>query len=143
MSESLGIYSGEDQTMQLQEALIFGIVAMVLHEAGHVVAALALNVKVHEIGIHWKGPYIRRASGTGTQNLAITLAGPGMNLWLALFFLSTSPHFALCNLVIGVVNLMPIPASDGSRALQLIGKWIAISGIFAHSASVADGIKAK
>jgi Zn-dependent protease len=116
--------------MQLQEALLFGIAAMVLHEAGHVVAALALNVKVHKVGLHWKGPYIRRSSGTAAQNFVITLAGPGMNLWLALLFYRASPHFALCNLVIGVVNLMPIPASDGSRALQLISQWAGLREFF-------------
>ena len=129
--------------MQLQEALLFGIAAMVLHEAGHVVTALALNVKVHKVGLHWKGPYIRRSSGTAAQNFVITLAGPGMNLWLALLFYRVSPHFALCNLVIGVVNLMPIPASDGSRALQLISQWAGSSGIFSAHSTPVVGVKTK
>ena len=106
--------------MQLQEAVIFGIAAVALHETAHVAAALALKVKVHQIGINWKGPYIRRACGATTQNLAITLAGPGMNLWLAFMFHRISPDFAFSNLLIGVINLLPIPASDGSRALQLM-----------------------
>lgn len=113
--------------MQLQEAVIFGIAATALHEMGHVAAALALKVKVHRVGISRKGPYIRRACGTPTQNLAITLAGPGMNLWLAFMFHRVSPNFALCNLLIGVINLLPIPASDGSRVLQLMRKLISLS----------------
>ena len=106
--------------MQLTEALASGIAAMILHEMAHAAAALALKVKIHQIGMNRKGPYISRASGTTKQNLAITLAGPGINLWIALLFYRMSPNFALCSLVIGVVNLLPVPASDGSRALNLI-----------------------
>lgn len=113
--------------MQIQEAVIFGIAATALHEVGHVAAALALKVKVHQVGINRKGPYIRRACGTTTQNLAVTLAGPGMNLWLAFMFYRVSPNFALCNLLIGVINLLPIPASDGSRVLQLMWKLVSLS----------------
>lgn len=125
--------------MHLQEALTFGIAAMILHEVGHVLTSLVLKVKVHQVGIHWKGLYIRRASGTAAQNLAITLGGPGMNLWLALLFYRMSPHFALCNLVIGIINLMPIQASDGSRALQLIGRWIGASGIYSAPSTPIPG----
>jgi Zn-dependent protease len=106
--------------MQALDALTSAMAAMVLHEMAHVAAALSQKVKVHQVGINWKGPYIRRASGTPMQNLIITLAGPGINLWLALVFAHISPGFALCNLIIGITNLLPIPASDGSRALRLI-----------------------
>lgn len=95
---------------------------MFLHELGHVAAALVLKVKVHQVGISRKGAYIRREAGTAGQNLVITLAGPGLNLWVALLFHHVSPHLAYCNLVIGVVNLLPIPGSDGSRAFGLLGK---------------------
>jgi hypothetical protein len=40
----------------LQDALIFGIAAMILHEMAHVSVALAVKVKVHQVGINWKGP---------------------------------------------------------------------------------------
>jgi Zn-dependent protease len=106
--------------MQLQDALISSLAAMLLHEMAHVAVALALKVKVHQVGMNWSGPYIRRECGTAKQNLAITLAGPGVNLWLALLFHRISPNFALCNLIIGITNLLPISASDGSRALRLI-----------------------
>ena len=110
--------------MHLRDALLSGLAAMLLHEMGHIAAALTLKVKIYQIGIRWKGAYIRRQFGTARQNLIITVAGPGINLWLALLFYRISPNFALCNLVIGVTNLLPIPASDGSRALDLIGKWV-------------------
>lgn len=123
--------------MHLDQALLLGIVAMALHEMGHVAAALALKVKVHQVGMSRKGPYIRRAPGTNVQNFGITLAGPGMNLCLAVLFFHTSPHFALCNLVIGIVNLLPIPASDGSRALQLARKMVGSAAMPAGSESLS------
>jgi Zn-dependent protease len=114
--------------MPLQDALLLGIAAMIVHEMAHVSFALALKVKVHQVGINWKGPYVRRASGTAAENLAITLAGPGINLWLALLLHHMSPHFALCNLAIGISNLLPIPSSDGSRALHLIRNLVNLWG---------------
>jgi Zn-dependent protease len=114
--------------MQLQDALIFGIAAMILHEMAHVFVALALKVKVHGVGINWKGPYVRRASGTAAENLAITLAGPGINLWLALLLHHMSPNLALCHLAIGVTNLLPIPSSDGLRALHLVRNLVSLWG---------------
>ena len=77
--------------MSLQDALIFGIAAMILHEMAHVSVALALKAKVHQVGINWKGLYVRRAPGTVVENLAITLAGPGINLWLALLVFVAGP----------------------------------------------------
>lgn len=110
--------------MHLQTALISSLAAMAFHEMAHVAVALAQGVKVHQVGINWRGPYIRRASGTAKQNLGITLAGPGINLCLALLFHSISPDFALCNLILGVTNLLPLPASDGSRAVKLLGNLV-------------------
>lgn len=114
--------------MQVQDAVTYGLAATLLHEMAHLAVAVALKVKVHQVGINWRGPYLRRASGTTKQNLAITLAGPLSNLWLALLFYRVSPNFALCNLVIGITNLLPIPASDGSRALRLISNSASLYG---------------
>lgn len=113
--------------MQIQNLITYGIAALVLHEMAHIIAAVALNVKVHQIGFTWKGPYVRRACGTAKQNLTITIAGPGMNLLLALLLLRISPDFALCNLITGAFNLLPIPSSDGSRALHLIRKSFGVT----------------
>ncbi len=114
--------------MQIQDALTFGLAATLLHEVAHLAVAWALKVKVHQVGLNYRGPYIRREAGTAKQNLAITLAGPLSNLWLALLFYRLSPNFALCNLVIGVTNLLPIPASDGSRALRLLSNSASLDG---------------
>jgi Zn-dependent protease len=100
--------------------LASAIAAVVLHEAAHIAMAWVLRVKIYRVGMSWRGPYIRRESGTDRQNLAISLAGSGVNLALALAMLHISPSFALNNLVLGIWNLLPFPASDGSRARQVL-----------------------
>ena len=105
--------------MQLNEAFISGIAAMVLHELAH---DSHPGTEGEDLS-GWRkrrGAYIRREIGTAKQNLVITLSGPGINLVLAMLLHRISPNFALCNLVIGISNLLPIPASDGSRALHLL-----------------------
>jgi Zn-dependent protease len=95
-------------------------ISLVVHEMAHLLAAWSIGVPVHQIGITWKGPFIRRDSGTTGQNLAITLAGPSSNLLLAITLHRISPGFALTNLVLGTCNFLPFPSSDGLRALRLV-----------------------
>ena len=102
------------------EIIANAVLAVGLHELAHVVAAWATGVRVYQIGISRKGPFIRREAGTTGQNLTITLAGPGLNLLFALVFYRVAPRFALSNLVLGVSNLLPFASSDGSRALSLL-----------------------
>jgi Zn-dependent protease len=111
--------------MAIQEAALMGtianaILAVGLHELAHIAAASALGVRVYQVGMSRRGPFSRRDPGSTSQNLAITLAGPGINLLLALILHRTSPSFALNNLVLGICNLLPFPSSDGSRALSLL-----------------------
>src|ERR1700751_1941105 len=96
------------------------ILAVGLHEIAHVAAAKTIGVRVYQVGMSWRGPFIRRDAGTTGQNLTITLAGPGINLLLALILYRISPGFALSNFVLGVSNLLPFQSSDGSRALSLL-----------------------
>ena len=70
------------------QGLGLGIVAMLLHECGHVVAALLLGLQIKNVGMKWnKGLYTVRQNGTPTQNLIVAAAGPVTNLLLiAAFF---------------------------------------------------------
>lgn len=97
-------------------ALVF--LCMLLHEAGHLLACARFDIPVHHLGLNWMGMYLRRRRGNGWHELITCLAGPGMNLLVALLFWHTNYWFALCNLTFGWVNLLPIPYSDGSNALR-------------------------
>ena len=94
-----------------------GLAAMAFHEAAHIVAALALGVRVTKVGMGWKGMYTVRHSGPPNKNLLVSLAGPLMNLALILSW-HWLPTFGLANLCCGVVNLLPIEGSDGVRVIS-------------------------
>lgn len=93
----------------------FGVIAMLLHETGHLIAALLLGVRVKNVGMKWnKGFYIVREQGTPHQSLLIALAGPSTNLLL----IATSlwvPLFAAANFCYALANMLPIEGSDGYR----------------------------
>jgi Zn-dependent protease len=97
------------------QGLGIGVLAMVLHESGHIAAALMLGVRVKNIGIRWnKGLFTVRERGSQYQNLLIAMAGPFVNLlmvgtepWL--------PLFSMANFCYALGNMLPIEGSDGFR----------------------------
>jgi Zn-dependent protease len=92
-----------------------GLLAMVLHECGHLAAAVALGVRVKRVGIQWnKGIFTVREQGTVNQNLMIALAGPSVNL-LLMAVEPWFPMFSLANLCCVLANMLPIEGSDGFR----------------------------
>jgi Zn-dependent protease len=105
--------------------LFIGLLVILLHEVGHLTAALALGINVKRIGVSWKGIYIVREAGPALANMITTLAGPLLNLLLAFAWpashVSTSVFTSL-NLIFGLTNLMPISGSDGQRAFTLLAK---------------------
>ena len=103
------------------DGLLFGLLAMVLHEIGHLCVAQALGLKVKTVGLSWKGMYTVREAGPPEINFQVSLAGPLTNLALTALW-SVSPIFGLANLFVGICNLLPIPGSDGKRALNCLGE---------------------
>ncbi len=95
--------------------LFLGVLAMALHEAAHLVMALAVGVKIKKIGFRWKGLYIVREAGSPGKNALVSLAGPLANLVLLLTWY-WSPLFGLANLCFTFFNLLPLQGSDGERA---------------------------
>jgi len=102
------------------------VVSLLLHEVGRMLAAIMLRVPVREFGLCLSGAYNRRAyAGRRRGEVLISAAGPLMNLFLVLPLLYVpliGTKLALCNLSIGIVNLLPLPSSDGLRILQTI--WL-------------------
>jgi Zn-dependent protease len=98
------------------------IASLLLHELGHMIVATALGVQVKEFGLKMIGAYNRRSYSDRRRNeILISFAGPLANI-LAAFPALLVPHIgvqlALCNLLLGVCNLIPFPASDGLRILK-------------------------
>ncbi len=101
------------------QGIVFGLMAMVLHEIGHLLMAHATGLKVKKVGFCWKGIYTVREVGSPVKNAWVSFAGPLVNLALIPFWV-VSPIFGLANLCCGVVNLLPIPGSDGKRILHCL-----------------------
>jgi Zn-dependent protease len=98
------------------------VVCLLLHEVGHMAMARALDVPVREFGLRMGGAYIRRAYASCRRDeILISAAGPAMNVLLSLPLLLVpliGKQLALGNVALGVINLLPIPASDGMRILK-------------------------
>jgi Zn-dependent protease len=98
--------------------------SLLLHEMGHMLAAIVLRVPVREFGLCLGGAYNRRAyAGRCRDEVLISAAGPLMNLFLViplLYLPVIGTKLALCNLSLCVVNLLPLPSSDGLRILRTI-----------------------
>jgi Zn-dependent protease len=102
--------------------LFLGVLAMALHETGHLLISLAVGVRVKGVGLCMKGVYIIREAGSPTKNLLISLAGPLTNVFLLVLFWRSSDTFVLANMCFAIANLVPIKGSDGDRALECISQ---------------------
>jgi Zn-dependent protease len=105
------------------------LASLLLHEAGHICAAMLLKVPVREFGLKLGGAYVKRAhSHRRCYEILIAISGPLLNLSLVvplIFLPRLGIQIATCNLVIGFVNLLPLPASDGLRILRnLLGSLL-------------------
>ncbi len=96
--------------------MFLGIIAMVLHEFGHLVTSLMVGIKVKSVGMCMKGMYIVREAGSPMKNMFVSLAGPLTNVALILLFWDVSTTFTLANLCLAICNLAPVRGSDGDRA---------------------------
>lgn len=97
------------------QGVFLGILAMAVHEAGHLIAALILRVRIKSVGLRWKGVYTVREPGPPVSNILVSLAGPMVNLVLIASY-PWSPTFSVANLCFTVFNLLPLDGSDGTHA---------------------------
>jgi Zn-dependent protease len=95
------------------------LAALLVHESAHLAAAYLTGVRVKRVGLSWKGPYVVREPGTPMQNTFISLAGPGINLILCALCWRSLGMFAWVNGLLGILNLLPVPASDGLRVYRI------------------------
>ena len=101
--------------------LIWGLLACVVHELGHVAAALALGGRARRLSLTAVGAELSfsyRTPLTYVQDSLVALAGPAANLLLGgLFFALDRQLSAMLSLGIGAFNLLPILPLDGGRVL--------------------------
>ena len=98
--------------------------SLVIHELAHTLVARLLAVPVHGIGIKVVGAYtFRKYANRRLHDVMIAAAGPLASLLLtfASFFIPrVGIWLAEWNFGIVVVNLLPLPGTDGYRILKTI-----------------------
>lgn len=103
------------------------LLACGLHELGHWFVLSLLGAEVRAVRLTAVGAEMEaaRALSYGGEMLA-TLAGPGVNLALALVFcrLPGGQAFAGLNLVLACFNLLPVGRLDGGRTLRCLLSWL-------------------
>ncbi len=96
--------------------LIGWLIAVIVHEACHLIALVFCKAKVYRITLDVTGARIYTHNLTPIQEFCSCLAGP-----IGSFLLATSmckyPYLALCAFIQGLFNFIPIYPMDGGRAL--------------------------
>lgn len=109
------------------EALPAAVLSALCHELGHLAALGLLGVRVERVRLTAFGAEIWADTRylSYPRELLCTLAGPAVNLLLAAGFARLPGGYAAAgaSLLLGVFNLLPVPALDGGRALHLLISW--------------------
>ncbi|MEP6913338.1 MAG: site-2 protease family protein [bacterium] len=143
------------------------VVALVLHEIGHFLAARACKIRVTEAGFGWGpilfgarvqgvayhlrllplGAYIRMDMGglqrrPLSQQLFVLLAGIAVNFILAA--IAWGSFFGAFNLVLALVNLFPLYQQDGWKSGMIIFRRVlgGPSPMFEWSFTISAGLVA-
>lgn len=105
---------------------LWAFLACAIHEAGHWAALRLGGGQVRLLRLTILGASIIPESRGGLsygKELMATLAGPGLNLLLALLFSMAGGYwqtFSAFHLLFGLFNLLPLPGLDGGRAVALL-----------------------
>lgn len=88
-----------------------------IHEAGHYLMLCRLKMPPSRLTISFTGAAMEIGSLSYREEVLAAAAGPTLSLILALLW-PLCPKTALYSLILGLVNLFPVPGLDGYRILQ-------------------------
>jgi Zn-dependent protease len=96
--------------------------SLLAHEAAHTLLADLNQTRVKALGFCKWGVYLRREKAQGIAEIAISAAGPTVNLLIAYFFhdftgSGTLAWLSQMNAFLFIFNILPIGGSDGKRIL--------------------------
>jgi stage IV sporulation protein FB len=115
------------------------ILAAVIHELFHILAVLFFGGEILSITVTGTGARIDATPMSLGKTLLSSLAGP-TGSFLCLCGSEYFPEMALCGLVQGAYNLLPIYPLDGGRALQALCSEAPTRGIEITALIILSGI---
>ena len=92
------------------------IIAAVVHEISHVLAVFITGGKIRKIYIGGRGVVMETHSMSAIREIICALAGP-IGSFLLLAVAPRFPRTAVCGIVHGLYNLLPLFPMDGGRVL--------------------------
>ncbi len=95
------------------------VLAAAVHEGCHLGAVYLLGGKAQGLWVGPRGARMDAVLPSQRREVLAILAGPGGSLALTLLA-GLFPRLALCGLIQGLFNLLPLPPLDGGRALRLL-----------------------
>ena len=101
--------------------------AALFHELCHILLVYCLNGKILKINVKSHGCILETTRMKEWKQLICILAGPLGSVSLLLLH-RTTPKVAICGLIHGLYNLIPILPSDGGYMLQIILNRICQNG---------------
>lgn len=98
------------------------LLSAALHELAHILMAMALGLGIRKLELTWTGARLTTDETTNYfSDVLLCLSGPLVNLALA--FRTDNALFAGTNLLLALLNLMPIRGLDGGNALYAALAW--------------------
>ena len=91
--------------------------AAIIHELCHLIVLKLCGIRVYQIHIRKHGAEIETEALSPLQELLCAAAGPAGS-FLCLIFKEHFPILALCGLLQGIYNLLPIYPLDGGRIVH-------------------------
>lgn len=102
--------------------------AISVHELAHIISAKIMKIQIKEFELNVLGARIHTKNNLFSYRgeIMLAVAGPLINIVMfALIFMCKElwvndglKEFALCNLALGLLNLLPIESFDGGRILN-------------------------